>query len=173
MENLLTHEASAFINFRNYKFQDPRSHGYRWVDLKHLRCPAESGEAQELLSALIGHEQFRDDYAGGGVLPEGSRHGPYRLRLVAPDVYEAVSRERSAYVLWGWVNQFGDVPAELEADLQEEVFDRLAMADHIYYLSGLGDEAIHDWGRVHEYFHEFVLVDRSAGRITLLVAADD
>ncbi|MFE1547898.1 hypothetical protein [Streptomyces sp. NPDC058718] len=108
-----------------------------------------------------------------GVQSEGSRHGPYWLRLVAPDVYEAVSRERSAYVLWGWVNQLGDVPAELEADLQQEVFDRLAVADHIYYLSGLGDEAIHDWGRVHEHFHEFVLIDRSAGRITLLVAADD
>lgn len=123
MENQLTHEASAFINFRTYKFQDPRSHGYRWVDIKHLRLPAESGEAHEMLAALIGHEQFRDDYAGGGVLPEGSRHGPYWLRLVTPDVYEAVSREKSAYVLWRWVKQFGDVPAKLEADLQQEVFD--------------------------------------------------
>lgn len=45
-----------------------------------------------------------------------------------------------------------------------EVFDRLAAADHISYLSGLGDEVIHDWGRVHGCFHEFVLIDRSAGR---------
>jgi len=173
MENQLTHEASAFINFRDYKFQDPRSHGYRWVDIKHLRLPAESVGGRELLAALIGHEQFRNDYAGGGVLAEGSRHGPYWLRLVTPDVYEAVSREKSARVLWEWANQFGGVPTTLEADLQQEVFDRLAAADHIYYLRGLGDEAIHDWGRVHVDFHEFVLIDRSAGRITLLVAADD
>ncbi|MFF9135541.1 hypothetical protein ACF1AY_35250 [Streptomyces sp. NPDC014776] len=173
MENQLTHEASAFINFRSYRFREPRSHGYRWVDLKHLRSPAESGNAQELLAALIGHEPFRDDYAGGGVLPEGSRHGPYWLRLVTPDAYEAVSREKSAHILRDWVNQFGDVPYELEADLQQEVFDRLVAADQIYYLSRLEDEAIHDWGRVHEDFHEFVLIDRSAGRITLLVAADD
>ncbi|MFE5591410.1 hypothetical protein [Streptomyces sp. NPDC056549] len=73
----------------------------------------------------------------------------------------------------GWANQLGDVPPELEADLHQEVFVRLAAADDIYYMSGLGDEAIHDWGCVHEYFHEFVLIDRSAGRITLLVAADD
>ncbi|MFI6423255.1 hypothetical protein ACIBG6_38495 [Streptomyces sp. NPDC050842] len=65
------------------------------------------------------------------------------------------------------------MPAELEADLRQEVFDRLSSANHISYLSGLGDEAIHDWGRVHEYFHDFVLIDHSAGRITLLVAADD
>ncbi|MFE7512261.1 hypothetical protein ACFU8I_13745 [Streptomyces sp. NPDC057540] len=143
------------------------------VDLKHLRLPAQSGEAQELLSALIGHEQFRDDYAGGGVLSEVARHGPYWLRLVAPDVYEAVSRERTGCVLWGWVNQFGDVPDELEADVRQEVFGRVEAADHISYPSGLGNGAIHDWGRVHEHFHEFVLIDRSAGRITLLVAADD
>ncbi|MFC9795616.1 hypothetical protein [Streptomyces sp. NPDC057695] len=71
------------------------------------------------------------------------------------------------------MNQFGYVPAALKADLQQEVFDRLAAADRINCLSRLGDEAIHDWGRVHEHFHEFVLADRSAGRITLLVAADD
>ncbi|MCX4649683.1 hypothetical protein ACWGDS_41255 [Streptomyces sp. NPDC055059] len=53
------------------------------------------------------------------------------------------------------------------------MFARLATADGIYYLSELGDEAIHDWGRVHDYFHEFVLIDRSAGQITLIVAADD
>jgi hypothetical protein len=173
MENQLTHEASAFINFRDYKFQDSMSHGFRWVDIKHLRLVGEPVEARELLAALVGHEQFRDDYAGGGVLAEGSRHGPYWVWLVTPDAYEAVSREKSAHVLWGWVNQFGDVPAKLEANLREEVFDRLSQADHICYLKGLGDEAIHDWGRVHEYFHEFVLIDRSAGRITLLVAADD
>jgi hypothetical protein len=173
MENPLTHEASAFINFRDYTFRDPGAHGFRWVDLKHLRLPARSLGARELLVALIGHEQFRDDYAGGGVQADGSRHGPYWLRLVTPDAYEAVSREKSAHVLREWTNQFGDVPAELEAELRHEVFDRLAAADDIHYLSGLGDEALHDWGQVHEDFLEFVLVDRSAGRITLLVAADD
>ncbi|OKJ61585.1 hypothetical protein [Streptomyces sp. CB02261] len=173
MKSRLTHEASTFINFRDYKFQESGSHGYRWVDIKHLRLPGESVEARELLAALIGHEQFRDDYAGGGVLPEGSRHGPYWLTSVTSDAYEAVSREKSAHVLWGWADQFGDVPAELEADLRQEVFDRLVVADNIYYLNELEDEAIHDWGRVHEDFHEFVLIDRSAGRITLLVAADD
>ncbi|MEV7951419.1 hypothetical protein AB0O74_31165 [Streptomyces rubiginosohelvolus] len=61
MEIQLTHEVSALINFRNYEFQDPKSHGYRWVDLKHLRFPSESVGVQELLAALIGHEQFRDD----------------------------------------------------------------------------------------------------------------
>ncbi|MGW2723414.1 hypothetical protein [Streptomyces sp. NPDC001492] len=49
----------------------------------------------------------------------------------------------------------------------------MAAADGIYYVSEFGDEAIHDRGRVHDYFHEFVLIDRSAGQISLVVAADD
>ena len=65
------------------------------------------------------------------------------------------------------------VPSELEEDLQQEAFDRVAAADGIYYVSEFGDEAIHDRGRVHDYFHEFVLIDRSAGQISLVVAADD
>ncbi|MFB7287570.1 hypothetical protein [Actinacidiphila glaucinigra] len=47
------------------------------------------------------------------------------------------------------------------------------MADHIYYLPGLGDEAIHDCVRMHEHFHEFVLIGRATRRMTLLVAAED
>ncbi|MFE6133542.1 tyrosine-type recombinase/integrase [Streptomyces sp. NPDC056437] len=61
----------------------------------------------------------------------------------------------------------------LATDLQREVVDRLAAAEQIYYLSELGEEAIHDWGGVHSDFHEFVLIDRSGGQITLFVAADD
>ncbi|MFD5065342.1 hypothetical protein [Streptomyces sp. NPDC058394] len=172
--NKLTHEGSTFINFRDYKFQDSRAHGFRWVDIKHLRLPAEAVGDRELLSALIGHEQFRDDYAGGGVLPEGPRHGPYWLRLVTPDVYDSISPEKGAEILREWVDPLWcDVPPELEGALQQEVFNALAAADRIYHLSELEGEAIHDWGRVHDYFHEFVLIDRSAGRITLLVAADD
>ncbi|WP_406840841.1 hypothetical protein ACICHK_39900 [Streptomyces sp. AHU1] len=134
---------------------------------------AESVDDGRLLAALVGHEQFRDDYAGGGVLSDGPRHGPYWLRLITPDLYEPINQEKAVQILREWVDTLWDVPTELEADLQREVFARLAAADGIYYFSELGDEAIHDWGRVHDYFHEFVLIDRSAGGITLIVAADD
>ncbi|MFJ4539914.1 hypothetical protein ACIP39_28695 [Streptomyces tibetensis] len=172
MDHELAHEESAFINFRRY-VADPKEHGFRWVDIKQLRFSAESVADRALLAALIGHEQFRDDYAGGGVLPDGPRHGPYWLRVITPHLYESIGREKAVQILREWVDPLWDVPTELEANLQREVFARLAAAEVIYYLSELGDEAIHDWGRVHDYFHEFVLIDRSAGRITLIVAADD
>ncbi|MFF8382114.1 hypothetical protein [Streptomyces kanasensis] len=172
MHDMLAHEESALINFRHYT-RDPQEHGFRWVDIKQLRFSAESVDDRGLLTALIGHEQFRDDYAGGGVLPDGPRHGPYWLRLITPALYEPIGEEKAVQILQGWLDPLWSVPTELEADLQREVFARLAAADDIYYLGELGDEAIHDWGRVHDYFHEFVLIDRSAGRITLIVAADD
>ncbi|NYJ36316.1 hypothetical protein [Nocardiopsis aegyptia] len=143
------------------------------MSIKHLRLPAGPVGDRDLLAALIGHEQFRDAYAGAGVHPDETRHGSYWLSLVTPDVYETVSREKSAHVLREWVNQYGDVPADLAAELEREVFDRVRRADHVFYLNGLGEEAFHDWGGVHDQFHEFVITDRSTGRITLLVATDD
>lgn len=172
MDNGLAHEESTFINFRRYA-ADPKEHGFRWVDIKQLRFPAESVDDRGLLAALIGHDQFRDDYAGGGVLPDGLRHGPCWLRSITPDRYEPISQDKAVQILREWMDPLWDVPTELEADLQREVFACLAAADGIYYLSELSDDAIHDWGRVHDSFHEFVLIDRSTGRITLIVAADD
>ncbi|MEU6158510.1 hypothetical protein [Streptomyces sp. NPDC047130] len=172
MDNGLVHEGDTFINFRR-SMPDPKEHGFRWVDIKQLSFSAESADGRELLAALIGHEQFRDDYAGGGVLPDGTRHGPYWLRSITPDLYGSIGQEKAVRIIRDWVEPLRNVPTDLEEDLQREVFARVAAADDIYYLAELGDEAIHDWGRVHDQFHEFVLVDRSTGRITLLVAADD
>ncbi|SMF45622.1 hypothetical protein [Streptomyces sp. Amel2xC10] len=172
MDNGLGHEGSGFINFRHYA-PDPKQHGYRWVDIKRFRFAAGAVDESGLLGAVIGHEQFRDDYAGGGVVPDGPRHGPYWIRLITPDLYESISHEKAGQILREWADPLPDMSPEFEADLRREVFDRLAAADGIYYLGELDDEAIHDWGRVHYEFHEFVIIDRAGGQLTLVVAADD
>jgi len=162
MDDGLAHEGSTFINFRHY-VPDPKEHGYRWVDIKQFHFAAGTLDDRGLLSALIEHEQFRDDYAGGGVLPDGPRHGPYWLGLITPDLYQPISQEKAVQILREWEDPLWEPPTKLEADLQRELFDRLAAAGAIYYLGELGHEANHDWGRVHDQFHEFVLIDRSAG----------
>jgi hypothetical protein len=58
----------------------------------------------------------------------------------------------------------------LETDRRPEPID---LPDAKKPSAQLGDEAMHDWGRVHDCFHEVVLIDRPAGQITLVVAADD
>ncbi|MEU8529332.1 MULTISPECIES: hypothetical protein [Streptomyces] len=173
MRDVLTHEGSAFINFRDHPFASASAHGYRWVDVKRLRMPAAALADRALLAALIGHEQFRDDYAGGGVTSDGTRHGPYWLSRVTPEAYEHVGADEAARSLWEWANQYETVPAGLAAELRREAIDRWVAADRVYRLSGLGEEDFHDWGGVHGEFHEFVAVDRKAGRVTVLVAADD
>ncbi|WP_249374859.1 hypothetical protein [Streptomyces sp. I05A-00742] len=172
----LAHQDSTFINFADYPFRRPSAYARRWVDIKHLRFPPQTAPATTdaaLLAALVRHEQFRDDYAGGGVDPQGTRHGPYWLARVSPEAYEPVGEEDAVRVLRTWTDQFGEVPDTLEADLRREVFDRVTAASSLHHLPDLGDDAFHDWGGVQIDFHEFVLIDRSAGLLTLLVAADD
>ncbi|MFF2779139.1 hypothetical protein ACFVU3_30125 [Streptomyces sp. NPDC058052] len=169
----LVHEGGAFVNFRHHAFAEPRAHGFRWVDVKRFRLPSPTATDRELLAALVAHEQFRDDYAGGGVDPEGTRHGAYWLRLVTPDAYAPVTRERAAGLLRSWAEQYGPVPCSLAEALRREVLDALAEADAVHHLDGLGEAEHHDWASVHGEFHELVLVDRAAGRLTLVVAADD
>ncbi|MGW9347846.1 hypothetical protein [Nocardiopsis flavescens] len=173
MESPLTHDSSSFLNFRRYSFRSPHAHAFRWVNAKRFRLRAPSAGDRRLLAALIGHAWFRDAYAGGGAHADETRHGSYRLDAITPDTYERVGREEGAAVLRMWADRYGEVPDDLEADLRREVFEPLARADGVHHLVGVGEDDFHDWGGVHDEFHEFVLVDRSRGLLTLLVAADD
>ncbi|MGW3373687.1 hypothetical protein [Streptomyces hydrogenans] len=173
MGTTLVHEGAAFVNFRDHAFARPHAHAYRWLDVKRFRIPSEEVPDRDLLAALIAHEQFRDDYAGGGVEPEGTRHGEYWLRCVTPEAYEQIDRERATRLLDAWAEQYGPVPRPLAEVLRHEAYDALATADSVHHLNGLGEDEYHDWASVHGEFHELVLVDRAAGRLTLLVAADD
>ncbi|MFE6195971.1 hypothetical protein [Streptomyces sp. NPDC057838] len=49
----------------------------------------------------------------------------------------------------------------------------VGLPQSVHHVGEPGDEAIQDRGRVHDCFHEFVLINRPVGRITLIVAADD
>ncbi|MEV7535064.1 hypothetical protein [Streptomyces hydrogenans] len=173
MSTTLVHEPGAFVNFRHFAFAEPCAHGFRWLDVKRFRLAGACDDDRDLLAELIAHEQFRDDYAGGGVDPEGTRHGEYWLRCVTPGAYEPIDRERAARLLDAWAEQHGPVPRRLAEALRREAHDALATADSVHHLNGLGEDEYHDWASVHGEFHELVLVDRKAGRLTLLVAADD
>lgn len=169
----LTHSDSAFINFRDHVFDESGSHGYRWIDIKTFRLPADAGSDQNLLTALIADVQFRDDYAGGGVEPGGTRHGPYWTRNVTLDAYRAVNQDDAAQTLQTWAGHHGPLPNTLEDVLVREVYPTVRTATSCYELLELGREALHDWGGVHIDFHEFVAIDRQASSLTLIIAAAD
>jgi hypothetical protein len=67
---------------------------------------------------LVRHDQFRDDYAGGGVDPVGARHGSYWLERVTVEAYEPVDETTTMSVLDIWAHQYSDLPQPLEQTLE-------------------------------------------------------
>jgi hypothetical protein len=173
VEEVLDYRDQVFINFRDFAFEDPRDHGYRWVDLKRFGLASMACDDQRLLDALIRHAQFRDDYAGGGVDPMGILHGSYWLDRITTEAYEPVTETTAIGVLDSWARQYGELPRLLGEALEREVYALVRAARGRHRLRALGETAFHDWGWVHGDFHELVVVDRDAGSLALIVAADD
>ncbi|MFF3976997.1 hypothetical protein [Streptomyces sp. NPDC001828] len=175
MNELLTYQGKSFINFRDYAFADARDHAYRWVDVKHFLIVPESARDEDLLTALIAHPQFRDNYASdeeGRLDPTGERHGDYWARHITATSYSHVTASAAADTVREWAHQFGPLPEALANELQTVALTPLIDAD-CYQLGELDDEFLHDWGGSHIDFHEFVLINRSTGSLSLLVATDD
>jgi len=60
--------------------------------------------------------------------------------------------------------------------MEREVYARTHRATAIYQLPDIRATAQHDWGDVvgmEAGFHEFVIIDRAAGELALVVASDD
>ncbi|MEU3168512.1 hypothetical protein [Streptosporangium sp. NPDC006930] len=166
----LTFQDQVFTNFREL---DLEHHAFRWVDIKRFRLFWPDADDVHLLAELIGHEQYRDDCAGGGVEAGGLRQGPYWLRNLSPTAYAHIDEAGAKTLLLGWERQCGPLPAALSGRLKCEVRPLVAEATGRYRLKDLGCEVFHDWGGVHTDFHELILIDRAAGTLSLLVTADD
>lgn len=169
----LTHSDSAFINFRDYVFAESGGHGFRWINVKKFRVPADALGDQDVLAALIADVRFRNDYAGGGVEPDGTRLGPYWAQNITLDAYRAVTEDDAVNTLQAWVGQHDPLPGTLENVVAREVYSAVRVATSCYELVDLGREAFHDWVGVHIDFNEFVAIDRQSSSMALIVAADD
>jgi hypothetical protein len=172
VEHDLDYRDQVFINFRDF-FRRSLDHAFRWVDLKRFCLPRTARSDTQILDALIRHVQFRDDYAGGGVDPVGTRHGPYWLDRISVDAYELVDETRATCVLHVWASQYGELSQTLKVALERDVHSLVRAATSRYRLMALGEDALHDWGGVHCEFHELVVIDRSTNSLALIVAADD
>jgi hypothetical protein len=125
---------------------------------------------------MVAHPSGRErqpTYAGGGVDPDGTRHGPYWLRSVSPDGYQPVSCDMATQTLRRWACQHGELPESLRDVLDTELLTVVISASRLYRLRDLGSTCVHDWGGVHLDFHEFITIDEERQSMTLLVAADD
>lgn len=86
MDELVTFRESQFINFRDYEFDGGAHHLYRWMVIKTYDLASAISDDKAVIAGVIGSVEYRDDYVGGGVDPDGDVHGPYWLTSISPTV---------------------------------------------------------------------------------------
>jgi hypothetical protein len=129
-------------------------HANGWVDITRFTLPGDADD-RSVLAALIAHDVYGCDHAGGEPGTDPARHGPYWRDLITPESFERVDVST----------------AEAELPASAEVQQAILAAQRVYRLRELGGEAVHDWGWVLWEFQEFVLIE--ADEVALVVAAID
>jgi hypothetical protein len=172
-ETVLVAEPITFVSadlvlFREY---------FCWVSLKHFAIDGSASDT-ELLAALREHDQFHDHYAGQPVEEQDhhSLHGPYELSRVTVEAFQVVEPAIATEEVKFWVATWSDNDdlSGIEDRIDREVAGFL-LAPSLYALRGMTSADQHEWGWVvgSQGFHEYVAIDKGAGTLTLLVAADD
>lgn len=173
MESILTFRERRFVNFKDFDFDQDGHHGFRWVNSKLYVVQQLEATDAEILRAVIESPAYRDNYIGGGIEPEGTRHGPYWLRNISVDSYRRLFPEAAADIVQRWLRADGSVPGRLLERMTAEVFEPISTAAAIYELRDLGEGAMSDLGLSNGEFHELVLLDRANASVRMIVASDD
>ena len=166
-EELLVYQGDVFINFRN--------HTYQWVSVKLFALPADADD-HEVLALLIRHVRYRDSYAAPDFEDAKTIHGPDWLNAVRPEVFFTVSAPDAEALIRTWAEYAAPLPDGRREEMEQSLYPRIRSATSRYQLPDLRDVAEHDWGSTvgsATGFFEFVLIDRHAGSVALVVASDD
>jgi hypothetical protein len=166
-EERLVYQGQVFINFRN--------HTYQWVNIKIFALPADS-EDTEVLDLLIRHVRYRDSYAAPEFKDAKTIHGPFWLNAISPEEFSPVSAADAEALIRTWAEYAAPLPDGRREEMEQTLYPRIRSATSRYQLSDLRDVAEHDWGSTVGSitgFFEFVLIDRHAGSVALVVASDD
>jgi hypothetical protein len=168
-EDRLVYDREVFINFRNQTYQ--------WVSIKLFALPPDADD-YEVLASLIRHVRYRDSYNGTGDRDMQTIHGPYWLFAITPELFSPVSASDVEALIRTWAEYAATLPDGRREEMEREFYPRIRTATSRYQLADLRDTAQHDegWGSsvgsVTGYF-EFVLIDRRACSVALVVASDD
>lgn len=168
-EESLVYRGDVFINFRN--------HTYQWVSIKLFVLPA-AADDHEVLASLIRHVRYRDSYSGTGDRDMEIIHGPYQLSAITPESFFSSSAGDIEPLIRTWAEYAAPLPDPRRVEMERELYPRIREATSSYQLLDLRDTAQHDegWGTSVGSitgFFEFVLIDRNAGTMALVVASDD
>lgn len=164
------------LRFVGHEFGRMDEHTYAWVDIKRFAFDGPAS-VHDVLAALIGHEQYGDDYAGGDVGRDKNIHGRYVLSDIRVESFKASSAEEAMTVISDWAERVNGpngpsvASPEVRARLEVDVFPLLAVGELLRLEGG----AEHEWGWVvgGNGFHEYVVIGTQGGTVTLIVASDD
>jgi hypothetical protein len=165
VEGSLVYQGEVFIKFRTSR---------QWVLIKLFALPPNADD-RELLALLIRHVRYRDSYAAPDFKDAKTIHGPYRLNAITPETFFPMSAADAEALIRTWADYTVPLTDDDRAAMEREVYPRIQGATSRYQLSDMRDTAQHDWGYVvgSDGFHEFVLINRQANSLALLVATDD
>jgi hypothetical protein len=148
---------------------------FMWVSIKRFSIESD-GTDEELIAALLADRQYRDHYAGQDPVEQlqDDLHGPYWLRAISISSFEPGDSETAKQALQAWADAPEPQTQDTQERLQREVYP-LLKGGAVYHLPDLRPSAQHDWGWVvgQGGFHEYVVVDRDAASVSLIVASDD
>jgi hypothetical protein len=154
-----------------------------WVHLARLTIDPELDDAG-LINALVAHRAFRVSFWDGDELGEeqitpDSIHGPYPLSRIHPPLFKLVDAVSAEAELFAWANDqewnppYAGQSAETMERLRAEVC-ALFRRGNVYQLSGLTEDDYAECTPVAWMgFVEFIVIDRDAAELHLVVAADD
>lgn len=150
---------------------------YQFVVLREFALPThEPLGDRDVLTALIANRHYRGSFVGTGD-GDDTIHGPYQVRAITADSFVTVSAFDAESLLRAWAEYTTALPEAVRTAVERDVYPRINKATAVYQLPKLPPEARETEWRFAlgnaTGFHEFVLIDRARGVVTLLIATDD
>jgi len=155
-----------------------------WVQRTHFSLTGSAEVSDdEVLRSLLSADGYGHDYAapfpGRNTDGHVAVHGRWTLQSITAGSFERTTVAEAGRVIrrWSaeqdWTDPDFRQPEEVVRGL-DDVIDGLGFGA-LYRLRDPGPECEHDYGWVTggNGFHEFVVIDRSARRVSVVVASDD
>lgn len=155
---------------------------FMWIQVTHFSL-ATAQDDRAMLTSLIASPGYAHDYASpfdpDAAVTEPAIHGRWWRSSIAAESFEECTAADAESTLQGWADQqeWTDGDFRQSPSIQRRLRDvyPLLRAGALYRLVNPGAESEHEYGSVTGGmgFHEFVVIDRSSGRVHVVVASDD
>ena len=159
----LPYRDSVFVNFSNGTYQ--------WVHMKLFGLSAELDDPSAL-ACLLESSYYRDGYCGPEARNCGVLHGPYVIEQMRVSDFVATNAADASAELRGWAEYYSKLDEPQREELELHVYSRMGRATTVYRLARLPKDRRADY-EINFHFTEFVLLDREAGELALVVGTDD